>query len=115
MAALEALRRLGVTAEILTGDATAPTIEVSNALGHLPFHAHMSPEQKLAHIETLRRRGAHIAMVGDGINDVPGLAAAAVAIAPAEGTDLAKSRSDAILLSGGLMALPRAIALARRS
>jgi P-type Cu2+ transporter len=54
-------------------------------------------------------------MVGDGINDVPVLAAAAVAVTPLEASDLAKNTSDAILLSRGLTPLVAAIAVARRT
>ncbi len=112
---LRELERLSVTAEILTGDGATAAAEVSTALGAVPYSATMSPEAKLARVQDLVRGGSHLMMVGDGINDVPGLAAASVSVAPADGTDLAKSRSDGILLGRGLGALPRAIAIARRT
>ncbi len=74
-----------------------------------------NPQAKLAHILALRERGVDVAMVGDGINDVPGLAAAAVSITTADGTDLAKSHSDAILLAAGIGGIAHAIRIARRA
>jgi len=112
---LAALNRLGVSAEILTGDAIEPAQFVSAQLFDLPFTAAATPEAKLAHILALRDRGLEVAMVGDGINDVPGLAAAAVSITTADGTDLAKSTSDALLLAPGIAGVARAIDLARRA
>ena len=109
------LSELGVTAEILTGDAVEPAQIVSRQLGNLPFCAQVTPEAKLAHIVALRERGIEVAMVGDGINDVPGLAAATVSITPADANDLAKSGSDAILLSPGIGGIARAIVVARRT
>ncbi len=114
-ATLAAIRRLGISAEILSGDSMAPTAEISVALDDLPYGAGCSPEAKLAHIQALTRKGEAVAMVGDGINDVPGLAAATVSIAPADSTDLAKTTSDAILLGRGLGAIARAIEVARRT
>jgi len=114
-ATIDALRRLGVTCEIVTGDGSMPTAALSRELGGIPFRAEVTPEAKLAHIETLRAAGAQVAMVGDGINDVPGLAAAAVSITPADGTDLAKSASDALLLAPGVGSMARAVAVARRA
>ncbi len=112
---LAALARLGVTAEILTGDAIEPARSVSRGLADLPFTAQATPEAKLAHILALRERGIEVAMVGDGVNDVPGLAAAAVSISTADGTDLAKSQSDAVLLAPGIGGVARAVSLARRT
>ena len=112
---LAALKRLGVSAEILTGDAIEPAQIVSRQLADLPFTARATPEAKLAHILALRDRGLAVAMVGDGINDVPGLAAAAVSITTADGTDLAKSTSDALLLAPGIGGVARAIDVARRT
>ncbi len=106
-ATIAALARLGVDAEIATGDREAPTRAVAEAL-HIPYAAEVTPEGKLARVCALRDRGIDVAMVGDGINDVPGLAAAAVSIAPADGTDLARSQSDALLLATGIGGIARA-------
>ena len=111
-ATIAALGRLGVDAEIVTGDRETPARAIAEAL-HIPFTAEVTPEGKLARVCELRDGGIDVAMVGDGINDVPGLAAAAVSIAPADGTDLARSQSDALLLASGIGGIPRAIAVAR--
>ena len=81
----------------------------------LPFTAAANPQTKFAHVRALRERGIDVAMVGDGVNDVPGLAAATVSITPADGADLAKSHSDAILLTAGIGGVARAIRIARRT
>lgn len=111
-ATLKALARLGVDAEICTGDRAEPTRALAAGLG-IPFSADATPEAKLAHVRELADRGVDVAMVGDGINDVPGLAAAAVSIAPADGTDLARAHSDAVLLAPGIGAIAHAIVVAR--
>ena len=112
---LDALRKLGIHAEILTGDAFEPTQIVSHALGDVPFQSAASPEAKLARVNALREQGAVVAMVADGINDVPSLSGAAVSIATSDGTDLAKSAADALLLGSGVGAVAQAIAIARRA
>ena len=114
-ATLAALTELGVSAEILTGDAVEPARLLARELADLPFTAAANPQAKLAHILALRERGVDVAMVGDGVNDVPGLAAAAVSITTADGADLAKSHSDAILLTAGIGGISHAIRIARRA
>jgi len=111
-ATIAALAKLGVDAEISTGDRKEPARAVAETLG-IPYAAQVTPEAKLARVCALRDRGVDVAMVGDGINDVPGLAAAAVSIAPADGTDLARSHSDAVLLAAGIGGIARAIVVAR--
>ena len=111
-ATLAALGRLGVDAEICTGDRAEPTRALAEGLG-IPFSADATPEGKLAHVRELAERGVDVAMVGDGVNDVPGLAAAAVSIAPADGTDLARAHSDAVVLAPGIGAIAHAIVVAR--
>jgi Cu2+-exporting ATPase len=111
-ATLAALSRLGVDTEICTGDRAEPTRALAEGLG-IPYSADATPEAKLAHVRELAERGVDVAMVGDGVNDVPGLAAAAVSIAPADGTDLARAHSDAVLLAPGIGAIVEAIVVAR--
>ncbi len=98
LTAIKRLREAGMQLEILSGDAPARVKRVAAALGIETWQAQASPEDKLARIEWLGRRGRHVAMVGDGINDAPVLARADVSIAFATGAPLAQHRADLLLL-----------------
>jgi P-type Cu2+ transporter len=111
-ATVAALKRQGLGVQIFTGDAEAPALAVSRALD-VEVHSRMTPERKLARIQTLQAEGHQAVMIGDGINDVPVLAAATVSIAPLEAADLAKHGSDALLLSRGLAPLVESFRVAR--
>jgi Cu2+-exporting ATPase len=82
---------------IISGDAEPPTHAIAASLDTTAYQAQVSPEDKLNLLATLHGAGRSPLMVGDGINDVPSLAAASVSIAPLDATDLAKQRSDAFL------------------
>jgi Cu2+-exporting ATPase len=112
---IRALQRLGLRIEMLSGDGFSPTAAASAALSGIPFRATVTPEQKLEYVQALQHAGRRVVMVGDGINDVPVLAAAAVSVTPLEATDLAKNASNAILLSRGLAPPAAAIEVARRT
>lgn len=90
------LHRMGIATVMLTGDNRRTAEAIGQALGVRPI-AELLPEAKLAEISALRTRG-HVAMVGDGINDAPALAAASVGIAMGGGTDVALETAEAALL-----------------
>ncbi len=100
---------------LLTGDGPAAAATVAAAVGvsHERTHAALLPADKLALLEGLRANGRVVAMVGDGINDAPALAAADVGIALGTGTDVAIEAADIALVSGDLSGVARAIALSR--
>jgi len=92
---------------ILTGDNYGTARAISEKIGADEFHAELLPEDKLAAIDELKKRYGSVAMVGDGINDAPALAAANLGIAMgAAGTDAAMETADIALMSDDLSKLP---------
>jgi Cu+-exporting ATPase len=112
-AAMTGLRRLGLRPVLLTGDNEATARAVAAAVGIDEAIAGVLPADKAAAIRDLQARGHRVAMVGDGMNDGPALAAADLGMAIGAGTDVAISAADLILLRPDLTAVPDAIALAR--
>ncbi|MDR2625996.1 MAG: heavy metal translocating P-type ATPase [Zoogloeaceae bacterium] len=97
------LRALGVKRLLmLTGDHASRAHELADALGLDGFHAELLPEEKAGIVEKLKKTGAKIAFVGDGINDAPALAAAHVGIAMQKGADVARLTADIVLLEDGI-------------
>ncbi|GBF33102.1 hypothetical ptotein [Desulfocucumis palustris] len=100
--------------QMLTGDEYGVAAHVAGASGIREFWAGFLPGQKLNHIQELQRSGHKVAMVGDGINDAPALAAADIGIAMgAMGTDVAMEAADIALLEDNLAKLPYLMQLGR--
>jgi cation-transporting P-type ATPase A/B/Cu+-exporting ATPase len=114
-AAVAELRRLGLRTVLLTGDSQATAQAVAAQAGTDEVIAGALPDHKVAVIRDLQARGRRVAMVGDGVNDGPALAAADLGIALGSGTDVAISAADLIVLRDDLGAVPDAIGLARRT
>jgi Cu+-exporting ATPase len=98
---------------MVTGDRQAVARAVADELGIEVVHAGVCPEQKAEIVQRERAAGRRVAMVGDGINDAPALAAADVGIALGSGADIALATADIALLGRGIAALPSALALSR--
>ena len=111
--AVARLRGLGLHPMLLTGDNEATARAVAAAVGIEDVIAGTLPADKAAVIAGLQARGHQVAMVGDGINDAPALAAADLGLALGSGTDVAMSAADLILLRDDLGAVPDAIGLSR--
>ena len=116
--AADAVRRLldaGLEVWMLTGDrrATAEAIGREVGIGAERILAELLPSEKVAHVEALQARGLRVAMVGDGINDAPGLAQADLGIAIGTGADVALEASDVTILGHDLGAVPAAVRLSR--
>ncbi|WP_435019177.1 heavy metal translocating P-type ATPase [Tundrisphaera sp. TA3] len=115
--AIASLRRMGAKAALLTGDHAATASAVAREVGipsDLVF-AGVRPDGKAAKIEEMKAQGERVAMVGDGLNDAPALAAADVGIALGTGTDLAKAVADVVVATGDLRSVPRALRLGRKT
>ena len=112
-AAVAELRGLGLHPILLTGDNEATARAVAAATGINEVIAGTLPSGKADVIRDLQARGRRVAMVGDGVNDAPALAAASLGLALGSGTDVAMSAADLILLRDDLQVVADAIRLAR--
>jgi len=112
---LACLQRLGLHTELLSGDASGPVRAAAERLGVAEYRWGMSPQDKLDRIRALQAEGAVVAMVGDGVNDAPVLAAAQVSLAMGSGTSLAHASADMVLLSERLGHLATGVIQARRT
>ncbi len=128
---VEFLRAEGVELRVISGDAPATVgaiardagIDVGDgpvdgSNGDIPLDARVvgriSPEGKRQLVEGLRAQGRYVAMVGDGVNDVPALKAARLAIAQGSGSEMARSVADVVLVRGDFAAVPDMVASGRK-
>ncbi|WP_268797120.1 heavy metal translocating P-type ATPase [Pseudomonas huanghezhanensis] len=100
---------------LLSGDSSPMVASVAAELGIEEVRGGLRPDDKLEMLQQLRAEGRKVLMLGDGVNDVPVMAAADISIAMGSATDLAKTSADAVLLSNRLQALVEAFGLARRT
>jgi len=114
---LESLKKLGVRKLVmLTGDNAAVAARIGKKIGVTDTRAELLPEDKLAAIRELRAAYGTVAMIGDGVNDAPALAAATVGIAMGgAGTAVALETADVALMGDDLGKLPFAVGLSRAS
>jgi Cd2+/Zn2+-exporting ATPase len=115
--AVAALRRAGVARVVmLTGDDARVAHAMADAAGITEIRSGLLPEAKLEAVRSLQAEGYVVAMVGDGVNDAPALAAANVGVAMgAAGSAVAIETADMALMGDNLLRLPEAIALSRRT
>lgn len=113
--AVDALHELGIEVVMITGDAAPVASAVASELGIDRVFAGVRPEDKAAKVAELQREGLKVAMVGDGVNDAPALAAADVGIAIGAGTDVAIASAGVILASSDPRSVLSVIELSRQS
>ena len=111
--AIKQLKSLGAEIYMLTGDNSATAQAVADAVGIDRVFAQVMPENKSETVLKLKSEGKTVAMIGDGINDAPALAAADVGIAMGGGTDIAIESGDAVLMTDDLCKAAAAIRLSR--
>jgi len=115
-AAIEALRVAGMRTVILTGDGQDVARLIADQVGVDEIYAELLPEEKVAAVSALSDEGWTVAMVGDGVNDAPALAQAAVGIAMGgAGSDQAMETADVVLMGDDLRQLPSILKLSRRT
>lgn len=114
-AAINLLRSSSLDMLLLSGDHARSVRRVAETLGIADFYAGQTPGDKLEKIRQLQRAGASVAMVGDGINDAPVLAAADVSLAMGSGAQLATSKADFVLINDRLTALATAKQLTQKT
>ena len=112
-AAIERLHKAGIKVMMVTGDVEATAKAISASAGIDDYRAEVLPEDKAGVVYTMRKQGYTVAMVGDGINDAPALAAADVGFAIGTGTDVAIESAAITLMRGSLHGVPDAIEISR--
>ncbi|MBI4214662.1 cadmium-translocating P-type ATPase, partial [archaeon] len=113
--AVESLKSMGITPVMLTGDNAASAHAVASATGIGEVRSGLLPDEKLNEISRLTKKYGGVAMVGDGINDAPALAAASVGITlGAVGSDAAIENADIALMNENLTLIPHLAALGRK-
>ena len=111
--AVAAMRNLGLDVVMLTGDNKNTAIAIAEKAGITHVVSDVLPGDKAGAIEKLRKDGARVLMVGDGINDAPALVTADVGMAIGAGTDIAMESSDVVLMNGSLTGVASAIELSK--
>jgi P-type Cu+ transporter len=114
-AAIARLNAIGVKSVMLTGDNQGSARAVASALGIADYRAEVLPADKAAIVKELQRDGQVVAMVGDGINDAPALAAANIGIAVATGTDVAMHAAGITLMRGDPRLVADAVDISHRT
>jgi Cu+-exporting ATPase len=113
--AVKRLQSIGIEVIMLTGDNPATAAAIAKKLGITSYRAEVLPQDKAAEVERIKSTGRFTAMVGDGINDAPALAAANVSFAIGAGSDVAIEAADITLVRNDLMSVADAISLSRRT
>lgn len=112
---IQGLEKRGLSAELLSGDRSAPVDSVADAIGLETYRSRVTPQDKAARLSELRRQGAKAAMIGDGLNDAPSLALAHVSLSPGSAADASQAAADFVYLGDGVSPILEAIDVSRKA
>ncbi|OXT01722.1 hypothetical protein B7H23_01815 [Notoacmeibacter marinus] len=112
---VEAIGDRGLPVELLSGDGPRAVSAIAERLGIADRRAECRPADKLARLDALRENGAHVLMVGDGLNDAPSLAGAHVSFAPGSACDVGRLAADFVFTRQDLGAVDNALTLAHQA
>ncbi|WP_261808055.1 cation-translocating P-type ATPase [Paenibacillus sp. N3.4] len=113
--AIRRLKKLGIEIAMVTGDQLRTANTIAEKAGITAIYAEMLPQDKVHLIRTLQQKGKRVAMVGDGVNDAPALAAADIGIAVGTGAEIAKEAADVNLLHNDLGGVADAIVMSHKT
>ncbi|WP_455273279.1 cation-translocating P-type ATPase [Rhizobium herbae] len=113
--AVKELQAANLQLKMISGDREPAVSAIARHLGILDYAAGLLPGEKMDRLKILATNGQRVLMVGDGLNDVPALAAAHVSMAPANATDIGRRSADFVFLHQDLGAVPMALAVARKA
>lgn len=111
--AIDSLAKMGIQTIMITGDSDEAASHAASQMGVLKYFSQVKPEDKAEKVRHLKKAGLKVAMVGDGINDAPALAAADIGIAMGAGTDIAIKSADIILVKSDPRDVVKAINLSK--
>jgi Cu2+-exporting ATPase len=114
-AAVAAMKAAGLRLTLLSGDSDAPVAELAARLGINDWHAGKLPVEKANFVKGLQDQGAHVLMIGDGLNDTAALVQAHVSISPASALDAARTASDIVLLGQDMAPVADALRIAKQA
>lgn len=112
---VEALTAFGLNVELLSGDRYRRVSRLAESLGIARARGDALPDDKLAHVQSLQKKGHAVLMIGDGVNDSPAMVAASVSIAPFSAVETGRRAADFLLLQDRLLGIPEAVVVARRA
>ncbi len=113
LATIRRLQALGLDCRILSGDREESVAPIAEALGIAVYSAGRTPAAKIATLQALALEGRKVAMVGDGLNDAPALAAAHVSLSPITAMDITQAQADAVFLGERMAPIVDAVTISR--
>jgi Cu2+-exporting ATPase len=112
---VDALRRRGLSVAMLSGDQEEPARRIAEAVGGVEWRARLTPKEKVETVERMAATGDSVAMIGDGLNDAPALAAASVSMSPGTAAGASQAAADFIYLGEALAPVVEAVDVSRKA